>query len=281
MISTKQKIFIARTAATLVRMLRRATGAGRDAEVRRDGLNWQLDLGEGIDFAIYLLGAFERGTQRQYSEILKAGDVALDIGANIGAHTLPIARCVGPGGQVHAFEPTAFAFAKLQANIARNPVLGERITAGQTLLSDSEEAAPPAAIASSWPLDGGRGGHPLHGGHEKSTDGAAAQTLDSYVTRSGLERIDFIKLDVDGNECRVLRGGRETLQRFRPPIILELAPYVFSSGENNFEAFIELLQDTGYKLVRSPGGAALPLDAAALAEAIPDGASINAWAMRA
>ncbi|MBT3171671.1 MAG: FkbM family methyltransferase [Rhodospirillaceae bacterium] len=281
MISTKQKIFIARSAAGLVRVTRRTLGAGSVADVRRDGLNWRLDLGEGIDFAIYLLGAFERGTQKQYGQILKAGDVALDIGANIGAHTLPIARCVGPSGHVHAFEPTVFAFAKLEANIARNPELGERITAGQTLLSDSSEDVPPTAIASSWPLDGGRGGHPLHGGHEKPTEGAEAKTLDSYVAEAGLERIDFIKLDVDGNECQVLRGGQETLRRFRPPIILELAPYVFSDGENSFDAFIELLRGANYKLQRSPGGAALALDARALAGAIPEGASLNAWAMPA
>jgi FkbM family methyltransferase len=280
-LSTKQKILIARSAAGLVRMVRGVLGAGNNADVRRDGLNWRLDLSEGIDFAIYLLGAFERNTQKQYGQILKAGDVALDIGANIGAHTLPIARCVGPAGQVHAFEPTVYAFAKLEANIARNPALGERITAGQTLLSDGSEKAPPAAIASSWPLDGGSGGHPLHGGHEKPTAGAEAQTLDSYVAEAGLERVDFIKLDVDGNECQVLRGGLETLRRFHPPIILELAPYVFSSGENSFAAFIELLRSAGYILVRSPGGAALALDATALSNAIPEGASVNAWAMPA
>jgi FkbM family methyltransferase len=281
MISTKQKILVARSAAGLVRMMRRACGAGNNAEVRRNGLNWRLDLDEGIDFSIYLLGAFERGTQKQYGQILKAGDVALDIGANIGAHTLPIARCVGSSGQVHAFEPTVYAFAKLEANIARNPALGERITAGQTLLSDSSEKAPPTAIASSWPLGGGGGGHPLHGGHEKPTLGAEAQTLDSYVSEAGLQRVDFIKLDVDGNECQVLRGGHETLRRFRPPIILELAPYIFSSGKNSFADFIELLRSAGYILVRSPGGAALTLDATALSNAIPEGASVNAWAMPA
>jgi len=280
-LSTKQKILIARSAAGLVRMVRGVLGAGNIADVRRDELNWRLDLSEGIDFAIYLLGAFERNTQKQYGQILKAGDVALDIGAKIGAHTLPIARCVGPSGQVHAFEPTVYSFAKLEANIARNPALGERITTGQTLLSDSNEELPPAAIASSWPLGGGRNGHPLHGGHEKPTAGAEAQTLDSYVSEAGLQRVDFIKLDVDGNECQVLRGGHETLRRFHPPIILELAPYIFSSGENSFAAFIELLHGADYVLVRSPGGAALSLDATALSNAIPEGASINAWAMPA
>ena len=113
-----------------------------------------------------------------------------------------------------------------------------------------------------------------------TTAGAEAETLDSYVAREAIERIDFIKLDVDGNECQVLRGGLDTLRRFHPPIILELAPYVFSGGENSFAAFVGLLHGAGYKLLRSQGGQALPSDAAALAKSIPDGASINAWAMQ-
>jgi len=280
MLSTKQKIRLARTAAHVVRGVRRGIGAGEVAEVRRGGLNWRLDLGEGIDFAIYLLGSFERGTQRQYGRLLKPGDVALDIGANIGAHTLPISRLVGTAGCVHAFEPTVFAFNKLQINMARNTDLAPRIKARQILLSDLSADTPPAALAASWPLGVRPGGHPVHGGHDMTTAGAAAETLDSYVAREEIERIDFIKIDVDGNECQVLRGGKDTLRRFHPPIILELAPYVFSGSENSFEAFIDLLRDAGYKLLRSPGGDALPQDAAALGRIIADGASINAWAMR-
>ena len=278
--STKQKMRPARAVQRLVTGVRRGFGAGGDADVRRGGLNWRLELDEGIDFAIYLLGAFERATQRQYGRLLKPGDVALDIGANIGAYTLPISRLVGAAGCVHAFEPTSFDFAKPQAHLARNADLAERIKARQILLSDGAGDAPPAAVAASWPLGGRPGGHPVHGGHDKTTAGARAETLDSYVAREGIERINFIKLDVDGNECQVLRSGQETLRRFHPPIILELAPYVFSAGDNSFEAFIGLLHDAGYGLRRVPGGAQLPPDSAALANTIADGASINAWAMR-
>ena len=107
-----------------------------------------------------------------------------------------------------------------------------------------------------------------------------AMSLDQAIRDFGIPRPTLIKLDVDGNECQVLRGGLDSLRRFHPPIILELAPYVFSGGENSFEAFVGLLHGAGYKLLRSPGGQTLPLDAAALAQTIPDGASINAWAMR-
>ena len=181
---------------------------------------------------------------------------------------------------MHAFEPTSFDFAKPKANIARNADLAERIKARQILLSAGAGDAPPAAVAASWPLGGRPGGHPVHGGHDKTTAGARAETLDSYVSREGSERINFINLDVDGYDCQVLRSGQETLRRFHPPIILELAPYVFSAGDNSFEAFIGLLHDAGYGLRRVPGGAQLPPDSAALANTIADGASTNAWAMR-
>ena len=182
---------------------------------------------------------------------------------------------------VHAFEPTAFAFAKLQANIACNADLAERIKVRQILLRDGSGDTPPTALAASWPLGIRLGGHPVHGGHDMTTAGATAETLDSYAVREEIERIDFIKLDIDGNECQVQGGGQSTLRRFHPPIIRELAPYVFPGGENSFETFIDLLRDTGYRLIRSPSSAELPHDAAALARYIADGASINTWAMRA
>ncbi|MFP6777842.1 MAG: FkbM family methyltransferase [Alphaproteobacteria bacterium] len=114
-----------------------------------------------------------------------------------------------------------------------------------------------------------------------TTAGAAAETLDSYIVREEIERIDFIKLDVDGSEHQVQGGGQSTLRCFHPLIILELASYVFPGGENSFETFINLLRDTGYRLIRSPGSAELPHDAAALARYIADGARIDPRAMRA
>lgn len=85
--------------------------------VRRDGIHWDLDLSEGIDFAIFLLGGLELRTLRLYRRLVQPGDTVLDVGANIGAHALPLARLVGASGRVVAFEPTQFAFCKLQRNL--------------------------------------------------------------------------------------------------------------------------------------------------------------------
>lgn len=256
-------------------------GLGGTTRVRRRGIVWQLDLGEGIDFAIYLLGAFEAATQRDYRRLLKPGATVLDIGANIGAHTLPLAKLVGDHGHVFAFEPTAFAFNKLQANIALNPTLAARITAEQIALGDAADAPLPGMIAASWPLSTSDERDPLHGGRAMSTVGARATALDAYVEASGVSRLDFIKLDVDGAECRVLRGAKATLARFRPAIVLELAPYVFDGTGDDLATLLGLLNQAGYSLLTAPGGAALPMTAEVLAARIPTGSSLNAWALAA
>src|SRR5271170_1360120 len=96
---TKDKIRLARTASIMVGWARWLGGSKDLVEVRRDGLRWQLDLREGIDFSIFLLGVFERSSVNVYRRLIRPGDVVLDIGANIGAHTLQFARLVGGAGR--------------------------------------------------------------------------------------------------------------------------------------------------------------------------------------
>src|ERR1700730_18469952 len=109
-LKTTHKIAIATIASKGVLFTRRLVGLGSTADVSRRGIRWRLDLREGIDFSIYLLGSFAPSTVRTYAGLVESGDVVLDIGANIGAHTLPLARLVGPAGRVVAFDPTPLPF---------------------------------------------------------------------------------------------------------------------------------------------------------------------------
>jgi FkbM family methyltransferase len=275
-------LFGARVAYQLVN-LARGPWRSKQVEVTRDGLRWSLDLREGIDLSIYLFGAFEPSVVRRYRRLVSPGDVVVDIGANVGAHTLPLARAAGESGRVLAFEPTGWAFEKLQANLALNPSLGPRVTAEHALLVSPDERTVPVGIYSSWPLVTGHGQpdesdrfdrselHPQHRGMLRGTDGARAVTLDDYLAGA---KVDFVKLDVDGAEPEVLAGATATIDHSRPSIVIEMAPCAYEGGDG-FERIVEFLTSRHYRLEHLRTRRALPTDADALAARIPDGSSMN------
>lgn len=273
---TEHKIRLAAIAAGIVRRLRSVAGRPNVGLFDRGGIRWELDLNQGIDFAIYLQGGFEPATLRDYERLVKPGDTVLDIGANIGAHTLPLARLVGPNGWVAAFEPTDYAYAKLQRNLSLNPDLSGRVRAVQALLMSKIDDHMPEAIPSSWSLRAPAPNeriHPIHKGTYHSLGNAAAVRLDDWVKNEQINKVDFLKVDVDGFEIDVLEGALETLKQFRPLIMMEFAPYVFQERGRQFSELIGLLQQSRYH-AQEIKGRKLELSPD-LETTIPHGGSIN------
>jgi FkbM family methyltransferase len=277
-LSTKAKVVLARIAYRGIACARGVVGLGHDVVVQRGGVNWKLDLREGIDLAIFLLGAFERATVVACRRHLRPGDIALDIGANIGSHTLLLAQSVGPSGRVFAFEPTTFAYGKLLANIAMNPDLAPRIMAEQIMLVDSGARRLEPQLYSSWPLTSQADLHPQHLGRLMSTLGARVVSLDEYLGSARVPSLALIKLDVDGHECSVLRGAADTIARFRPRIVMEIAPYVLREVGHELGDLVEIVTSLRYELRDQTTGTSLPMDADCLRALIPDGAGINVLA---
>ena len=191
-LTTRRKIALAAMVSRRVLAARRVCGIGPVCRVRRRGIEWELDLREGIDFAIWLTGQFEAATAAACRRLISADCVVVDIGANMGAHALPFARAVGDGGKVYAIEPTQTAYARLSRNIAHNPLLRDRIEAIQAMMvaNDAQKLEP--RIFSSWPLDasGERNKHPVHLGVAQSTSGACATTLDSLLSARAVPPAD-------------------------------------------------------------------------------------------
>ena len=276
-LSTKSKIALARKVQQVAMIARRSVGLGPLSVCRRGGLRWELDLREGIDFSIYLFGSFEPRTVAAYRTIVSAGAMVIDIGANIGAHALPLGACVGPTGRVIAVEPTEYAFERLRRQISLNPELNSRITPVQVMLMGETDAVLADAIESSWPLATPDDAHPQHAGVAKATTGAIATTLDALVSELSLPNVDFIKLDVDGYEIEVLRGARKTLSKFLPTLVFEHAPYTMVEKGYDPEEMAHILQSLGY-VFADLGRHLLGGDGRTL-PAIPAGTGVNLLAI--
>jgi hypothetical protein len=108
-----------------------------------------------------------------------------------------------------------------------------------------------------------------------STDGAMMDTVDRYVTGLGDPRIDFIKLDVDGNELDVLLGAQAVLKRSKPCIMLELAPYVYDQQPQKFDELLQVLWNCGYEISSVDTERQLPKNPDAVRKAIPASGGMN------
>jgi len=274
-LSTKSKIAAAGVLSKGIRMGRNFFGLDNDAVFKRNNIRWQLDLAQGIDFAIFLQGGFEPSTIRSYKNHVGRGSVVLDIGANIGAHTLPLASLVGDTGKVIAFEPTDYAFTKLMKNLELNPELSVRTIPVQAMLAANPGQAKPDSIPSSWSLEreAHRDVHPVHVGTFQALKRAIVLKLDDWYQLNPLERLDFVKIDVDGYEIDVLEGGVNLFSIHSPVIMMEFAPYLFEERGRSFSELLQMLKDLDYQC-RMISGSEVLLDSSLLRH-IPKGGSIN------
>lgn len=167
------------------------------------------DVYLGRSFLEY--GEFSEGEVEMFRAMILPGDMVVEVGANFGAHTIPLARIVGESGSVIAFEPQRIPYQAMCGSIALNSlpnVITMQAAVGHVagmlyvpqLDPDSEQS-----IGS------------LELGQHREGDPTPLVTLD----RLHLSRLDFLKIDVEGMECEVLRGGVETIKKHQPVIYLE------------------------------------------------------------
>jgi FkbM family methyltransferase len=160
-----------------------------------------LDLyGEWCELELALLG-----------QILRPGDTAVDVGANIGTHGVFFARTVGSEGTVRAIEPQRIAYQLLCANASLNALLNLRChhaaagaVAGQTVVPVLDPTAEQNFGA-------------LAAGQFDEGEPVPVMTIDSL----SLAKCRLIKIDVEGSEATVLDGARETIETHRPALLVE------------------------------------------------------------
>ncbi len=164
-------------------------------------------VGRSLD----LYGEWSESELQTLAQLLKPGYVVLDVGANIGTHTVFFAKTVGDQGVVYAFEPQRLAFQNLCANVALNAlrrVVTRQVAVGAEASVVHLQVADPRLELNFAAL-------PLNG----QTQGERVEVI--AIDCLALARCDLIKVDVEGMETQVLQGAQQTIARCHPVLFLE------------------------------------------------------------
>jgi len=195
-----------------------------------------------IDKHIYLYGIYEPHILDLIAKYLKEGGVFIDIGANIGQHSLFAGSIVGNSGKVYSFEPIPYIYNQLLDSVkinhfeniitAHNTALGEK-DGTETLYVETNNVGGSSIVG--------------HHGIENKKISITIKKVDDIL--ANVERINMIKIDVEGYEYEVLSGMQKTLARCNPIIILEFSGQLyFAKDKTRGEKIISLLENAGYDL---------------------------------
>jgi FkbM family methyltransferase len=180
----------------------------------------------GMSLAKY--GEYSEGEVVVFKTCLRPGNVVIDVGANIGAFTVPMAKIVGETGMVIAFEAAMINVSLLHTNLQQNSITNVAIIpiAASDKIGEIEVSKQDALHAYTRP------------DINEGTFKVPCRTIDSL----NIQKCDFIKIDVDRHEIQVLNGAKETIKRCRPII------YVENEDQQNSEKLIAWLVEHGYRL---------------------------------
>jgi FkbM family methyltransferase len=181
----------------------------------RFGVRFECDLADKLTREIYYVG-FDRRDCRVLRGFVKRGDVILDVGANIGYFSLLFAKWLRGTGAVHAFEPFPATILRFERNLDLNPELRSVICLHKLAVSDFV-----GSMSMAVPDEGNSGCNYLTGENQGEIK---VTTLDAFVQQERLSRLDLLKVDVEGAEVGLLQGAEETINRFRPVLMIEINP---------------------------------------------------------
>lgn len=223
--------------------------SGCNLYVRRmgDGLVFPVDRGTLIGWSVHFFGTYEAEIRRQIHALLRPGAVAIDVGANVGWHTLLMAAMVTPTGRVYAFEPNPTIRERLAAALRANSLT--HVDVDPRALSHYEGRSSFVAPAAGSVWDGT--GH-LLGDPSDTAVCVECTTLDAFAKAQGFQRLDLIKIDVEGWELSVLRGGREALESLRPFILFEHDPRYVSRSGSTGRTIVRFFRDLDYLVYSLP-----------------------------
>lgn len=221
-------------------------------EVNELGFNWRLNLDHYLDKELATTGQWEAETVALVNKLLKPGMCVVDVGANFGIFSLVFSRLVGEYGKVIAFEPTSDYSERLLRHIELNNI--KNVALHQLGLSDHAASVEISIGNSSATLQ------PFSSERIRKTEKIDLVTFDTwwqkYLETGQEDRLDFVKVDIDGHEPQFLRGAKKTLERLHPLILIEFAQEHLYFHKTPVWELADSLEAMGYILCNVKDGIA-------------------------
>lgn len=222
--------------------VRRRLGLSNVSELRIGDVTVFCDLADTRFVHVVAELGPDTGERRILGRLVSPGTCFVDVGANHGSIGLIAATLVGSAGSVIAIEPQPRLAPLVERSLAASP-------AGRTTVHQVAAGQAPGAIELNVPR-GRSGSASVH-------RGAVGDDVD--VIRVEVETIDdlvgpdqpgpvVMKIDVEGHELAALRGATQTLQRYAPPIVLELNPHTTEAAGYSIAELVDFLYDQGYAI---------------------------------
>jgi FkbM family methyltransferase len=203
----------------------------------RFGRMFTLQGDRVISRSLRVYGEFAGDEVDSILSLVRPGDHVLDLGANIGFHTLALARTVGPTGSVRSVEPQRYCFQLLCANVTAN-----QLTTVECLRAAVGDAPGTCSVPLIDPLvrhNAGATTVSVEGLADQRTDTVPLITIESLALR----RCDLVKIDTEGFEDRVVQGARRTIEALHPVFYIEV------HDREKLQRLIGMLKPVGYSLV--------------------------------
>ncbi|MBA3044803.1 MAG: FkbM family methyltransferase [Euryarchaeota archaeon] len=203
-------------------------------------MKWDVQDARSIPSEIINFGNYEFNEFKLIMNIIRPEDVVFDIGANIGWYSLNIASAKTKT-KIFAFEPIPYTYSFLKENISLSQAknikpfnIGFSDTEGQVVFFFDSK------------LTGATSLRNIYHKKDKLKVKATVQRLDDFVAKKKISRIDFVKIDVEGAELLVLKGGLETLKQLKPILFVEMLRKWSAEFDYHPNDIIEMLADIGY-----------------------------------
>jgi len=222
--------------------------------VNRKGINYKLDLQQGIDLSIFIFGSFQHKISDILTRIIlkkenKRPFSVLDIGSNIGEKSLSLTKNLLNNNitnfLIYSIEPTEFAIKKQKINLDLNENLKAKIKIYPLFFTCQKNRINEAF--SSWNLF--EKNNSIHGGQKKLfSKNTKSISLDNFIKNNNINNISLIKIDVDGNELDVLYSAKKFLLKNSPHIVMELSPSALKSKDILIKDFYSYLKSINYSI---------------------------------